>query len=185
MKMFDSIADELVRQKAKERAEKIKAEEKLEAERAEAEALEVHTVEPVIPLPKETRGRKPLPRIVCPYCEDERKQNGVQAHISVHHGVPGVSVKDIIDVQEGVKSLEALTCEKFDDNAEIELRNLSDEVSREAFGSWNDMESSPVESNPVEVEPIESKSAEKRQEEPPRRKRWYDRIRPLGFEDKE
>ena len=87
---------------------------------------------------EETRGRKPLPRIVCPFCENEKKQNGVKLHVEDAHGVPGVSVRDLVAVQDGVKSLEDLVYEKFGDGAEINLRNLSDRVSEEEFGSWDD-----------------------------------------------
>ena len=148
MKMFDTIAKDLVKQKAVElKAEKAEA-EKVEAEKAEAEKVEaegkksdfpVFTTHP-IPIRKETRGRKPLARIVCPFCENERKQNGVKIHIEDHHGVPGVVLKDLFDVQDGVKSLEDLVYEKFDNDTEINLRNLSDRVSKEEFGSWDDNE---------------------------------------------
>lgn len=174
MKMFDTIAKDLVKQKAKEReAEKAEAEkaeaEKVEAERVEAEGKKsdfpVFTTKP-IPIRKETRGRKPLPRVICPFCENERKQNGVKIHIEDHHGVPGVVLKDIFDVQDGVKSLEDLVYEKFDNDAEINLRNLSDRVCEEEFGSWDDNEdeadsvdrkADPVEKK-VEADPVEKKA---------------------------
>jgi len=162
MKMFDSIADDLIRQKNKERAEKLRAEkaeaEKAEAEKARVSDLEVYTTTPIIPIRKETRGRKPLPRIICPFCENERKQNGVKLHIEDAHGVPGVAVQDLLDVQNGVKSLEDLVYEKFDDDAEIDLRNLSPRVSKEVFGSWEDVE---AEADPIdrkaEADPVNQK----------------------------
>ncbi|GAH92527.1 unnamed protein product [marine sediment metagenome] len=147
MKLFDSIAKDLVRQKAREvEAEKVEA-EKVEAEKADPE-LEIFTTKPMegrsaeseIPPRKETRGRKPLPRIICPFCDEERKRIRVSTHILERHGVPGVHLSDLEDVAGGVKSLEDLVCEKFDKGAEINLRGLSDRCSKEEFGSWADVD---------------------------------------------
>lgn len=163
MKTDRSIADEFLRVKAKqveaEKAEAEKADELIKEvlgqklKEVEAEAKEsdfpVNTTKPMIPLREETRGRKPLPRIICPFCENERKQNGARLHIEDTHGVPGVAVQDLVDVQNGVKSLEDLVNEKFDDGAEINLRGLSPRVSKEVFGSWDDIED--------EVEKVEAK----------------------------
>ncbi|MBA7645160.1 hypothetical protein ES703_52913 [subsurface metagenome] len=167
MKDDRTIADNFFRDLKKEEAEKTEAEkkikieaEKVEAERARESDLEVFTTEPIIPLDHaETRGRKPLARIVCPFCEEERKQKGVMNHISHCHGVPGFAVKDVFDVQDGVKSLEDLVYEKFDNDAEIDLRNLSPRVSKEVFGSWDDVE---AEADPVnqkaEADPVNQKA---------------------------
>jgi len=172
MKTNRSIADEFLRDQAREEAEKIKAEaEKAEAEKAEAKAreselpvfttkpMDEHYVEPVVPVRKETRGKKPLARIVCPFCEKEWRQKGAQAHIEASHGVSGFTVKDVFDVQDGVKSLENVTREKFDGDAEINLRNLSHRVSKEEFGSWDDIEDedeAEVGSKPVDSKPVDS-----------------------------
>lgn len=173
MKDDRAIADNFFRDLKKEEAEKAEAEKKIKIEAEKAGEFPVHTTKPMKEYTtepvfnpaseegkaqtarRETRGRKPLPRIVCPFCEEERKQKGVMNHISHCHGVPGFTVKDVFDVQDGVKSLEDLVYEKFDDDAEIDLRNLSPTVSKEVFGSWEDVEATadPVDQKVVPDNP--------------------------------
>ncbi|MBA7652096.1 hypothetical protein ES703_59925 [subsurface metagenome] len=165
MKDDRTIANNFFRALKKEETEKIETEKKIKVEAEKVEAvrvketdLEVFTTKPMPSDPVETRGRKPLARIVCPFCEEERKQKGITNHISHCHGVPGFTVKDVFDVQDGVKPLENLVYEKFDDDAEIDLRSLSPRVSKEVFGSWEDVEAEadPVDQK-IETDPIDLK----------------------------
>ena len=72
MKTDRTIADEFLRNKAREEADRLKVEEKLRAEAEKAEALkpvdselEVHTTKPMISLPVVKKS----PWIICPFCD--------------------------------------------------------------------------------------------------------------------
>lgn len=75
--------------------------------------------------------------IDCPYCDEGKKPRGIGGHIREKHGVPGVSVQEIFDLQkeENEKSLEEFTCEKLG-NKEIEIKNIPTEILKREFPTW-------------------------------------------------
>ena len=90
--------------------------------------LEVHKVKPVIPSLMD-----------CPFCGEEKSARGMPRHIKSIHGVPGISIQDLDDVEKALKSLEDLVIEKFPEG-EAEIFNLSPEVEKKDFPDWMDIE---------------------------------------------
>ncbi|GAI08676.1 unnamed protein product [marine sediment metagenome] len=137
--------DELLREVLGQKLKEVEAEGKVEAEKADPE-LETFTTKPM-------RSSRPVRvgSLACPFCDESRKRNGLQRHIDQAHGVPDVTVQDLEDVAGGVKTLEDLVYEKFDEDAEIDLRGLSDRCSQEEFGSWADVDRK-VEDDPGDVD---------------------------------
>ena len=93
--------------------------------------LEIHTTKPP---PKPTH-------MDCPFCESEKTIKGMNRHIEAIHRVPGITIQDLDDVEEGLKSLPDLVCEKFEGEATID--NLSPEIAEKYFSDWEDVEENP------------------------------------------
>lgn len=92
-------------------------------EAKEAKGLKVHTTQPMF--------------IDCPYCGERRKPRGIGGHAREKHGVPSVSMKELLNLQkeENEKSLEEFTREKLG-NKEIEIKNIPTEILKREFPTW-------------------------------------------------
>jgi len=93
------------------------------------ESIKIH----VLPDPKEALLK------TCPFCEKKIKIKGMSGHIRLKHNISGISLQDLNDVKKGLKSLEELVCEKFNDEEEMIIDNLSDKISEREFVSWKDV----------------------------------------------
>ena len=118
----------------KAKAAKEKAAKEAEAEKVKASELEEHYVEP----PKN-------PNEICPFCGEEKTVRGMSRHIKAIHGVPGVSLDDINNVERGEKTPADLATEK----GVTEIFDLSPEIDKKYFSSWDDIE------DPDDIENLE------------------------------
>ena len=91
----------------------------------------------------------------CPFCESEKTIKGMSRHIAAKHKVPGVTIQDLDDVEEGLKSLPDLVSEKFEGEATID--NLSPEIAEKYFSDWGDVEEIPEDQEiPEDLKPKEN-----------------------------
>lgn len=124
---------------AKESRAKAAIEAKAAKESAKEDLIdesEIHTTKPAIPTHME-----------CPFCGERKSIKGMNRHIAEIHEVPGVTVQDLNDVEEGLKSLPDLVAEKFEGQAMI--AKLSPEIRKKEFSDWNDIKEDPE--DPVEA----------------------------------
>jgi len=144
--------------KTKEAKEALKSEfvehETKPMKKGELPEMKVYTVKPVFhPGSKEEKAwnrkheaNEPArnPNAICPFCLEEKSTKGMNRHISAIHKVIGVTIQDLDDVENGLKSLKALVEEKSEYEGEAVVFGLSPEVSKKHFSDWEDLEESEI-----------------------------------------
>jgi len=74
--------------------------------------------------------------IDCPYCGEKRKPKGIGGHVREKHGVPGVSMQELLNLKDTDYSLEDFTREKFGNKKDITIRNIPTEIIEREFPTW-------------------------------------------------
>jgi hypothetical protein len=128
MEIIEELVEELVEIPAEGPVEK--ALEKPVKEPTKTKAAEQPIKIYTVPKPKK------VAQIICPFCKEQRKARGIKSHIELKHNIPGISVQELSEVSEGLRTLEDLVEEKFKDDDKPFMTNVLSEVLKKDFPSW-------------------------------------------------